>query len=227
MQSRHVGGIGDFGKFALLRHLMSGRQLAVCFCLSGADGEVRARTRHFDYLGQPDKFRHLAPDLFDKLAEFAASRATSPDPLFALRASGVLPDAIFVRHKVPRQTSLRPAWTELLVNSVSGADLVYLDPESGIQGNRLTNRHVALAEIAALRLKNRVLIIGHHQSGRKAEVKYLADQVKSLGFDLVEIIRLRLVASHLFVILDQDETMSEATATFVRRWGDWVRSYRF
>ena len=29
MQLRYVGGIGDFGKFALLRHLMTDRRLAV------------------------------------------------------------------------------------------------------------------------------------------------------------------------------------------------------
>ena len=91
----------------------------------------------------------------------------------------------------------------------------------------MTNRHIALAEIAALRLKDRVLIIGHRQSGRRAEVKYLADRMKSLGCEFVEIVRLRLVASYLFVILDQDQGISEATATFVRRWGNWVKSYRF
>lgn len=227
MQRGHIGGVGDFGKFALLRHLKQGRRLAVCFCLSHANGEVKDRAKYFDYLSQPEKFQHLAPELFGQLVQFAASRGTGADPLIALRSSGVLGDTIFVRHKVPKQSSLRPAWAELLVQSVGDADLVFLDPESGIQGNRLTNRHIALAEIAALRLKDRVLIIGHRQSGRRAEVKYLADRMKSLGCEFVEIVRLRLVASYLFVILDQDQGISEATATFVRRWGNWVKSYRF
>jgi hypothetical protein len=227
MQRGHIGGVGDFGKFALLRHLMQGRRLAVCFCLGNSNGEEGDRTRHFDYLRQPDRFRHLAPDLFGQLVQFGASRNEGADPLTALRSSGVLGDAIFIRHNVPKQTALRAAWTELLVNSVGDANLVYLDPESGIQGNRLTNRHIALAEIAALRLKGRALIIGHRQSGRRAEVKYLADRMKSLGCPLIEIVRLRLTASYLFVILDQDEAMSNATATFVRRWGNWVKSYRF
>jgi hypothetical protein len=227
MRGEHIGGVGDFGKFALLRHLMQGRRLAVCFCLGNANDVEGDRARHFDYLGQPDKFQHLAPELFAQLMQFAESRSAGADPLVALRSSGVLGNAIVVRHKVPKQTSLRPAWIEMLVNSVSDADLVYLDPESGIQGNRLTTRHIGLAEIAALRLKNRVLIIGHRQSGRRAEVKYLADRMKSLGCEVVEIVRLRLVMSHLLVILDQDKTMSEATAVFARRWGNWVKSYRF
>jgi hypothetical protein len=227
MRVGHIGGVSDFGKFALLRHLMQGRRLAVCFCLSDASGEEGDRTRYFDYLHQPDKFQHLAPELYAQLIQFAASRSAGADPLVALRSSGVLGDAIVIRHRVPRQASLRPAWAELLVNSVGDADLVYLDPESGIQGNRLTNRHIALAEIAALRLDKRVLIIGHRQSGRRAEVKYLADRMKSLGCEVVEIVRLRLALSYLFVILDHDETVSEATAIFAKRWGNWVKSYRF
>jgi hypothetical protein len=110
---------------------------------------------------------------------------------------------------------------------VSGANLVFLNPETGIQGKRLTNRHVALAEIAALRQKGRVLIIAHRQSGRKSEVKYLADRMKSLGCDVVEIVRLRLATSCLYVILDQDAAMTELAATFVRKWGDLATSYRF
>lgn len=226
MRIQQIGGIGDFGKLALLRHLMQGRRLAVCSYLSDASDEVKDIDKHFDYLRRPDEFRHLAPDLFDQLVEFVGGRAVT-DPLVALQTSRVLGDARLLRHKVPNQASLRPLLTERLVHSVSDANLVFLDPDNGIQGKRLTNRHVALAEIAALRLKDRVLVIGHHQSGRKAEVKYLADRMKSLGCDLVEIVRLRLVASCLYVILDQDETMAEATATFVRRWGSWAKSYRF
>jgi hypothetical protein len=227
MQVRYIGGIGDYGKFALLRHLMQGRRLAVCLYLTSANGKVKDPGRHFDYLGRPEEFRHLAPDLFDQLAELVGSRNPTMDPLTALQRSRVLENAAFHRHEVPKQTSLRPMWGELLVNSVGDANLVFLDPDSGIQGNRLTSRHVSLDEIAALRLKDRALVIGHHQSGRKAEVKYLADRMKSLGFDLVEIVRLRLAASYLFVILDQDELMAEVTATFIRKWGNWVKSYRF
>ena len=227
MQIRHIGGIGDFGKFALLRHLMQGRRLAVCLYLTGANGAAKDHGRHFDYLRRPEEFRHLAPELFDQFAELAASRYRMTDPLTALQMSGVLKNAAFHRHEVPKQTSLRPVWGELLVNSVGDANLVFLDPDRGIQGNRLTNRHVALREIAALRLKDRALVIGHRQSGRRAEVKYLADQMKSLGFDLVEIVRLRLATSYLFVILDQDELMAEVIATFARKWGNWVKSYRF
>jgi hypothetical protein len=227
MQIQYSGGVGDFGKFALLRHLMQGRRLAVCWYLTGANDKPRNHDKHFDYLTRPHVFRHLAPELYDKLVEFGLNRHTLADPMTALQSSGVLENAVFIRLKVPEKASSRPPWAAELNNSVSGANLVFLDPDNGIEGRRLTKRHVALAEITALRKKDRVLIIGHHQSGRKAEVKYLADQMKSLGCEIVEIVRLRLVTSCLYVIVDHDTTMTELAATFVRRWGALARSYQF
>jgi len=161
------------------------------------------------------------------LVEFIDGHRAVADPVTALQLSGLLGTAVFLRQEVPKQGSLRALWAESLIKLVSDANLVFLDPDNGIQGKRLTNRHVGLAEIAALRRTDRVLIVGHRQSGRKAEVKYLADRMKSLGCDVVEIVRLRLVASCLYVILDQDAAMSELTATFVRKWGNWAKSYRF
>jgi hypothetical protein len=227
MQIRHIGGIGDFGKFALLRYLTQDRRLAVCWYLTGANNRLEDDGKHFDYLKRPDQFRHLAPALYDQLANFVSDRRASTDPLTALQRSRVLENAVFVRREVPKKASVRAPWARQLVNLVSGANVVFLDPDHGIQGQRLTNRHVAPAEIAALRQKGRVLIIGHHQSGRKAEVKYLADRMKYLGFDPVDIVRLRLAISHLYIILDQDAAMAELTSTFVRKWGNLAKSYRF
>jgi len=39
MQRRYVGGIDDFAKFALLRHVMKHRRLAVCWYLTGENEE--------------------------------------------------------------------------------------------------------------------------------------------------------------------------------------------
>jgi hypothetical protein len=226
MQLQYLGGIGDFGKFALLRHLMKDRRLAVCWYLTGENEEIKDRERHFDYLKHPDDFRHFAPEVFDQLAEFAGGSGGVVDPLTELQTSRVLGNAVFLRKQVPKRVSLRRLWVDELVASVHGADLVFLDPDYGIQGKRLTNRHVALAEIAALRLPHRALIISHHQSGRRSEVKFLADRMRSLGCDPVEIIRLRLVTSRLYVITDHDSAMSELIAAFARKWGNRVKSYR-
>lgn len=225
MQVQQIGGVGDFGKFALLRHLMKDRRLAVCWYLTGESVETKDRDRHFDYLKRPDDFRHFAPEVFDQLVEFNGGSRALIDPLTELHMSKILGNAVFLRQEVPRRASLRRQWLDALVDSVRGTNLVFLDPDSGIQGKRLTTSHVALAEIAALRLPDRALIVGHQQSGRRSEVKFLADQMRSLGCDPVEIIRLRLVTSRFYVIADHDSAMAELIATFARKWGDRIKSY--
>jgi len=225
MQVGQIGGVGDFGKFALLRHLMKDRRLAVCWYLSGETAEAKDRDRHFDYLKRPNEFRHLAPEVFDQLVKFNGGRRALADALTDLHMSRVLGNAVFLRHEVPRQAALRRQWLDVLVDSVRGTNLVFLDPDHGIQGKRVTTGHAALAEIAALRLPGRTLIVGHQQSGRRSEVKYLSDQMRSLGCDQIEIIRQRLVASRFYVIVDHDSAMTEQIATFVRKWGDRIRSY--
>jgi hypothetical protein len=225
MQVGQIGGIGDFGKIALLRHLMKDRRLAVCWYLTGESDAVNGRGRHFDYLKRPDDFRHFAPEVFDRLAEFDGGSRALIDPLTDLQMSRILDDAVFLRQRVPRPVSLRRQWLDALVESVRGSNLVFLDPDAGIQGKRLTPGHVALEEISALRLPDRALIIGHQQSGRRSEVKFIANQMRSVGCDPVAIIRLRLVASRFYVIADHDAAITELIATFVRRWGDRVKSY--
>ena len=51
--------------------------------------------------------------------------------------------------------------------------------------------------------------------------------MRSLGCDRVEIVRFRLGMSHFYVISDHDDAMSDLIAVFVKKWGDWVKSYRF
>ena len=199
IQLRYLGGIGDFGKFALLRHLMRDRRLAVCCYLRSENDEAKDRERHFDYLKHRDEFRHFAPELFDQLTEFDGGRRSVAAPLTELQTSKMLGNAVFLSKQVPKQVSLRRRWVDELVASAHGANLVFLDPDHGIQGKRLTDRHVALAEIAALRLPHRALIISHQQSDRQSEVKLLADRMRSHGRDPVEIIRLRLVTSRFYV----------------------------
>lgn len=227
MQERYVGSVGDFGKLALLRHLMEGRRLAVCWYLTGGNGDVNNHHRHFEYLRRPDEFRHFAPEVFDQLAEIVDAPCRIADAFTAVQMSGLLGSAVFHRSEVPRYASLRGTWAADLVNSVNGTDLVFLDPDHGIQGGRLTARHAALSEIAALRRHDRALVICHRQSGRRAEARYLADQMRSVGCDRIEVIRFRLGFSRFYVVSDHDTLMSERIAEFVRKWGNRLKTYQF
>jgi len=225
MQNRWVGSIGDFGKLALLRCLVNGRRLAVCWYVTGRNGDDAAQTRYFDYLRRLEDFRNLAPDTFDALK--ALMDRTQPELrcIRTIETSGLLDGAIFHSEQVPDRAASRQHWSSDLVHAIDEADFVFLDPDNGIQGKRLTPKHVSLSEIAALRRDNRALMIGQRHSGRRSEARVLAERMRSLGCHRVELIRFRVASPRFYVIADHDDEISGRLALFSRKWGDWVRTY--
>jgi hypothetical protein len=226
MQDRYVGNVVDFGKLALLRCLKEGRRLAVCWYLTGGESGSNQDGKSFDYLARPDEFRHLAPEIFDTLMNIVEGTRAGTRGVMALEASGLLADALFHRTEVPRSLSLRLKWSEQLVQAVSDADLVFLDPDNGIQGSRLSPKHVALSEIAALRRQDRTLVFAQRHTGRRSEVNFLANQLCSIGCKRIELVRFRLVVSRFYVVTDHDEEKGMRIADFARKWGKWVKMYR-
>lgn len=225
MQNRWVGSIGDFGKLALLRCLVNGRRLAVCWYVTSRDGEFGAQDGYFDYLQRFDEFRNLAPDIFDSLKMIVHGTQPERRCITALETSGLLDGAIFHRKQVPDRAASREHWSSELVQSIDEADFVFLDPDNGIQGKRLTPKHVSLSEIAALRREDRALMIGQRHSGRRSEARVLAERMRSLGCHRIELIRFRVISPRFYVIADHDDEISERLALFSRKWGDWVRTY--
>lgn len=96
MKHQYVGDINDYRKYALLRALSEGgtNRVGVCWMLTpddgGADGGKLA------YLGQPERFRHFDPELFDILAH----AASEPDRrrLQSIEDSGVTAGVDVRRH---------------------------------------------------------------------------------------------------------------------------------
>jgi hypothetical protein len=227
MQQRRFGSIGDLVKLAFLHHLQEGRHLAVCWYLTGQGANRPLPQKHFAYLKRPTEFRNLAPEIFDTLKSIVESSTVGLSYITALEASGVLNDAVFHHEQVPKRAALRKSWTTSLVDSVSKANLIFLDPDNGIQGRRLTPKHVALAEIAALRRQERALVTVQHQSGQKLEVKSIAERLKSIGCQRLEIVRFRLVSSQFYVIVDYDNSLDARISCFARKWGNWAKIYHF
>jgi hypothetical protein len=225
MQERRFGSIGDLVKLAFLRHLQDGRHLAVCWYLTGQGANRPLAEKHFAYLKRPGEFRNLAPEIFDTLKSVVENSAVGLSYITALEASGVLNGAVFHHEQVPRRAALRKSWTTGLVDSVTKANLIFLDPDNGIQGRRLTPKHVGLDEIAALRRQDRALVTIQHQSGQKLEVKSIAERLKSIGCQRLEIVRFRLVSSQFYAIVDYDNALDVRISSFAKKWGDWVKIY--
>lgn len=172
------------------------------------------------YLNQPDKFKWLEPEVFvglDKIVNNPCRRRC----IAALEDSGLLGGAIFHDTEVPENSSRR-SWAETLNAKMNERNFVFLDPDNGIEGTRLSPKHVALSEIAALKQNGRVLIVYHHQGRRKAEVEanILMRKIMDAGWNPVELVRFRLFSSRFYVIAGHDRAIRERIKGFVNKWGE-------
>ncbi|MGH9380315.1 MAG: hypothetical protein ACRD2Z_06855 [Thermoanaerobaculia bacterium] len=131
MKNQYFGDVNDFRKYGLLRALQSAgdARLLVAWMLTPDDGGSDGRLR--TYLEQSDGWKDCDPHLYAELA--AMLRAGSTPRVSMIEATDLLPRASYHSEIVPDTRLARDTWREGLLAAASKADLVFLDPDNGIE----------------------------------------------------------------------------------------------
>jgi hypothetical protein len=115
--------------------------------------------RHIGYLNRPEQWRHFDPDLFDILLSVVTSGQRN---VRALEAADILPVAIFAGEVIPsggllaQRQQARHEWLVRMKDSLTGTDLVFVDPDNGIEpggyspGSAKAGKSVLLTELHEL-----------------------------------------------------------------------------
>jgi hypothetical protein len=162
-----VNDIGDYAKYALLRTICASSatpiRLGVIWYLTdhterNGDGRKRA------HLTQ-DGWSDLDPDLLATMRRIEGARQGQGELNVALiESSGILPPGTaYFSEPIPRvygatqqRLDERTAWFARAQNAVAGTDLVFLDPDNGLEvrsaplTSPLASKYATIAEIAAL-----------------------------------------------------------------------------
>jgi len=175
MQDRYVGDVGDFGKFALLRDLTRDRKLrlGVVWCHYPDEGH-NGDGRHVSYLQKPS-MASLDPELHSALNILVANGRRS---LHAIEQSGVLPlDTLFFRETLrpayPEARSQlrlqhRASWLDRALSTTAEADLVFFDPDNGLETPSIGNSHpkagkyIFWEELVPFWQRGQSLVVYHH-----------------------------------------------------------------
>ena len=214
MQNRYVGDIGDYLKLGILRALSPGYHLGVAWWLF-PDETHNEDGRHISYLSRPDQWRHFDPDLFDALRRIVSSGQRN---VHALEMAGVLPAATFASEFIPTgapvalRVQARSDWLDSVKRNLDAADLLFIDPDNGLEptGYRpsavKSGKSITLRELRSLVRPERPLIVYHHQSrrsgGHHVEMQYWADRLRASGFATVDALRARPFSPRLYFLLD-------------------------
>lgn len=230
MQDRYVGDIGDYLKLAILRALSPGRRLGVAWWLH-PDGGAVGDGRHTGYLDAGLDWRPHDPPLFDFLREVVGSGNRA---IAALQDDRILPGAVFASERIPilvppaSRITARAAWFERVKAALTDCDLVFADPDNGIEPARYqptmgtAGKSITWNEIAALRASGRALIIYHHQSrfagGHMEEIAHLRAGLRQRGFASVDALRASPYSPRVFFLLDAGPEMRARAARLGQEW---------
>lgn len=231
MQDRYSGDIGDYVKLAILRALAPDRRLGVGWWLY-PDESHNGDGRHIGYLDQPQTWRAYDPEAFDHLKSIVASGQRK---VAALESDTLLPGAIYFSEPVPTdgakpaRQQARQAWLQRLDTALAACDLVFLDPDNGLEtknfdlGAPKAGKSVALSELQALRRPGRTLVVYHHQTrlagGHEFELQHWGERLRTAGFAQVDALRASPYSARAFFLLDAPDGMRARAAQLSERWG--------
>ena len=232
MQNRYVGDIGDFVKLAILRALSPGKQLGVGWWLhpdSGPPGDGR----HIGYLDKPASWRNLDPELFDALQDVVSSGKRQ---VTALEEAALIPGATYFREEIPiaapaaARRDNRTAWFARMKDALTGCDLVFLDPDNGLEpdgfshGEAKAGKCVTVDELEGLRNDERALVVYHHQTrrlgGHYEEIAYWSERLRGLGLSPVGALRSKSYSPRAFFILGGDGALQQRASALSEQWGE-------
>lgn len=224
MKDQYVGDENDYRKYGLLRLLAAdGVPATVVWMRRWDDG--RSDGRRTAYLDRPERWQRYDPELFATLADLVRHGQRR---LSRVEEAGLLPGAHFFSELLPEDAAGREAYFALLLRRVSGRDLLFLDPDNGIEvpsvpyGRSGSSRYLYLHELEALSRAGASLFVYQHfpRVARAPFVRALVERCLAVtGGCLAVSFETRRV---LFLLLPQ----REAEGLLLERAKDAARTWK-
>jgi hypothetical protein len=145
---QYFGDVNDYRKFALLRLLaeVGGFEIGVCWMLTEPDDSKEGGNR--SYLQRADIWGRYDRPLFDLLSEVPAEPTI--EDLKRIEAENLIPGATFFDKCAPDALSAREAYHKACMNGLHACDLVFLDPDNGLEGKSRAKGHKGSSKFAYL-----------------------------------------------------------------------------
>lgn len=181
MKDQYVGDVSDYLKYAMLRAWRA-RGLSIALAWMRTDPDVRSDGGLVRYLGRPQLYRHLDPELFDGLAQLVATDQRSIRKVVEM---DLIAGSYSYEALLHDDREARHAWFTGLARCAKEAQILFLDPDNGLevasvrQGRAGSHRYVYLEELRTLRLPDQAIVVYQHFP-RVVRERYLDAQLRRL-----------------------------------------------
>ena len=122
----------------------------------------------------------------------------------------------------------RHKWFQTVRHMVEEADLVFVDPDNGLEPDRFghgpgkAGKSITFDELRELAKPGRCLIVYHHHTrragGHYAEIEYLANRLRKSGFARVDALRARPYSPRVFFLLNAPADVCRRAEQIAWNW---------
>ena len=166
MKNQYVGDIHDYRKYGLLRSIIHSTEFRVFVVWMLTHNDERSDGKYISYLEHPSKWSNHDPDLFNLLKQAIATEKNRSVSL--IENSALLQNTEFFSRHVPDENLARNSWFSEALNIAQEFDLVFLDPDNGLEvkstpfGKNGSSKFLFWREVDELWIKGCSLLIYQH-----------------------------------------------------------------
>jgi hypothetical protein len=227
MQDKYAGDVGDFGKFILLKAVLKNGpplcRLGVNWYNVNGQNERNNDGRHTHYLTatgtKADAFRSCDPALYDTLRNVVLRGKRS---IATLERAGVLPrSTLYYNRTTPTGCGNRKLWFQSSLESLAGADALFLDPDNGLAPETVEShssraiKYTLPEEIRTYFSRFPLLIVYNHRD-RSPEAQYRLkfEEMRKTMRGTMRILRFQRVSVRDYLFLYHREAEPWVQKTF-------------
>ncbi len=166
MKDQYFGDINDYRKYGLLRAIRRASQLRLLIACMLTPNDGGTDGKHITYLDKPKQWSHFDPVLFQTLKDLLESGPQRQVSL--IEATDLFPNTTYFSTQVPDNPAARRAWFTALCQQAQDCDLVFLDPDNGLEvkskpyGVRHSSKYLYWHEVTPLWETGKSLLIYQH-----------------------------------------------------------------
>ena len=173
MKNQYFGDINDYLKYGILRIIAAetALRITVCWMLTGSDGRPDGKKTR--YLSDPSAWRHFDPPLFDALKRAIESGQRCID---IAEDGALLPTQSFQSEILPDELVLRHDYFCRLEEIASPCDLVFFDPDNGMEvkskkkGRRNSAKYLYWDEVQRISGMGKSMVVFQHFARMRREL---------------------------------------------------------
>lgn len=184
MKNKYFGDINDYRKYGLIRAILRSDKFNLLIAWMLTPDDLNNDGKHIDYLSKPKKWHKYDEELYKELQHLMKNPSTRNVGL--IEKTNLLPGAKYFSREVPDSSNDRRDWFQYLLSNTKDSDLVFLDPDNGIEvnskpyGRKDSSKYLYWREISDLWEQGKSLLIYQHfcREKRQSFIRRLKEELQ-------------------------------------------------